>query len=99
VKVGLDFFDASINRTAAWIVGTRNMQKALLIALLEPIVSMQEYQNAGNFTDLLCMHESIKTLDWGAVWNEFLKREQVLDDFSILEAVHTYEKEILDKRV
>jgi len=45
------------------------------------------------------MHESIKTLDWGAVWNEFLKREQVLDDFSILEAVHTYEKEILDKRV
>ncbi len=98
VLLGLDFFDASINRTACWIIGTRNMQKAILIALLEPHESMKRMQDEARFTDLLATHEALKSLDWGAVWEEFLSAEGLDDDQKVLTRIHGYEKEILSQR-
>lgn len=98
VKIGLDFFDASINRIAAWVIGTRNMQKALLLALLEPSGSMKRMQDEADFTSLLATTEAIKTLPWQEVWNEFLSREGKEDDFEVLAAIRTYEKEALGGR-
>ncbi len=98
VLIGLDFFDASINRIAAWIIGTRNMQKALLIALLEPGKTMKEMQDACRFTQLLSLKEELKTLDWGAVWEEFLFREGVDGSMAWLPKVEAYEEKVLAGR-
>lgn len=98
VLIGLDFFDASINRVAAWVVGTRSMQKALLGALLMPHDQLKELQNAERFTELMTLQEAIKTLPMGEIWNEFCRREGVEDDFHWLANVQTYEKDILMKR-
>ena len=67
VHIGLDFFDASINRIAAWVIGTRCMIKALLMALLEPIETLRQLENEGNFTGRLVVFEELKTLPFGAV--------------------------------
>ena len=69
VHIGLDYFDASINRVAAWVIGTRCMIKALLIALLEPTKKLRELENAGDFTSRLALMEELKTLPFGAVWD------------------------------
>ena len=98
VLIGLDFFDASINRIAAWIIGARNMQKALLIALLEPGNAMEEMQDGCRFTRLLACQEELKTLDWGAVWEEFLARAGMDGSLSWLSKVEDYEKQVLAKR-
>jgi len=98
VLVGLDFFDASINRIAAWVVGTRNMQKALLIALLTPWEALTKLQDAGNFTDLMVRMESAKTLPFGAVWEEFCARNNVPLDEEWLPLVREYENNVLLKR-
>jgi L-rhamnose isomerase len=66
--IGLDFFDASVNRVAAWVVGARNVQKALLYALLTPHRQLAELQNAARFTELMARQEAVKTLPFGAVW-------------------------------
>ncbi len=95
VKIGLDFFDASINRVVAWVVGTRNMQKALLIALLEPNKSLKAMQDAADFTSLIATFEAVKTTEWSSVWNEFLKREGLEDDFEVLSSIRDYEKKVL----
>ena len=75
VLIGLDYFDASINRLAAWIVGQRNMQKALLWALLLPNDKLKALQDESNFTELMVLQEELKTLPFGAVWAEYLKRQ------------------------
>jgi len=98
VLVGLDFFDASINRVAAWVVGTRNMQKALLIALLTPWQELTRLQDAGNFTDLMVQQEAIKTLPFGAVWEAFCERNGVPTDEAWLPLVREYENDVLLKR-
>lgn len=98
VLIGLDYFDASINRTAAWIIGTRNMQKALLIALLTPHALLKEEQDKTQFTRLLAHQEELKTLDWGGVWEEFLAREGVDSSDTYLANVEKYEKDVLFKR-
>ena len=98
VLIGLDFFDASINRLAAWIIGTRNMQKALMMALLEDNKRMKEDQENENYTHLLAYSEEMKTLPWQEVWNEYLRREGLKDDFSWFDDVMKYEKEVLSKR-
>lgn len=98
VLIGLDFFDASINRVAAWIIGARNMQKALLIALLEPSDAMARMQDTCRFTQLLACQEELKTLDWGAVWEEFLSRAGMDGSLSWLSKVEDYEKTVLAKR-
>ena len=69
--LGLDFFDASINRIAAWVIGTRNMLKSLLAALLEPIAKLRAVEAAGDYTSRLALQEEFKTLPFGAVWDYY----------------------------
>jgi L-rhamnose isomerase len=75
--IGLDYFDASINRVAAWVIGIRATQKALLLALLEPSKRLREAEANGNFTARLALLEEAKSLQWGAVWDEFCRRHDV----------------------
>ncbi len=96
--IGLDYFDASINRIAAWILGTRNFQKALLQALLLPHEYMTKLQNNGEFTELLVLNEELKTLPFHDVWEAYCKSENVSPDMTWFDDVKTYEKEILSKR-
>lgn len=98
VLIGLDYFDASINRVAAWVIGTRNMQKALLNALLMPHEQMKELQAQQRFTELMALQEALKMLPLGAVWEEFCAREQVANDDGWMQDVLAYEKEVLLKR-
>ena len=98
VLVGLDFFDASINRIVAWVVGTRNMKKALLMAMLEDNRTMKEDQKTENYTHLFAYSEQMKNLPWQEVWNEALRRENLSTDFSWFDEVMKYEKDVLSKR-
>jgi L-rhamnose isomerase len=98
VSIGLDYFDASINRIAAWIIGTRAAQKALLSALLEPTARLREYELNGNYTARLALIEECKTLPLGAVWEEFCRRQNVPAGIEWLDAVTRYEREILSRR-
>lgn len=98
VLVGLDFFDASINRVAAWILGMRNFQKALLCALLTPHEKLAELQHSGNFTELLVLQEELKTLPYGEVWAEFCRRAKVEPGENWLDDVKEYENEVLKYR-
>ena len=96
--IGLDFFDASINRIAAWVIGMRNMQKALLLALLEPTAMLKEYEVNFDFTSRLAMLEEIKTLPAGAVWDYFCEINNVPVGEAWLKEVRAYEKDVLHKR-
>ncbi len=98
VHIGLDFFDASINRIAAWVIGARNMIKALLLALLEPTSSLREMEQAGDFTARLAMLEELKTLPAGAVWDYYCLKHGVPVGFAWMEEVRAYEKEVLSVR-
>ena len=96
--IGLDFFDASINRIAALVIGTRNMEKSLLIALLTPWKMLKEAQDSGDHTRVLELQEEIKTLPWTEVWNEYLKEENVPSEQDWYKEVLKYEKDVLMKR-
>ncbi len=98
VHIGLDFFDASINRVAAWVIGTRNMLKALLIALLEPTDTLKSAELAMDFTRRLAMLEELKSLPWGAVWDYYCARKGVPAGMSWFDEVRRYEREVLSKR-
>ncbi len=98
VKIGLDYFDASINRIAAWVVGTRNMQKALLSALLEPAGQFRALQDEGDFTRLMAEREALKLYPFGDVWEEYCGREKVPGEGAWFAQVMQYEKDILSKR-
>ncbi len=98
VLIGLDYFDASINRLAAWIIGTQSMQKALLFALLEPNTLLSEYQNTQNYTALIATNEEVKLLPFGEIWDEYCRREKVLTGLDWLEEINKYEQEVLRKR-
>ncbi len=97
VLIGLDYFDASINRIAAWVTGARNMQKALLYALLLPNAQLKALQDEARFTELMNLQEEVKTLPFGAVWEEYLSRENVAGN-DWLSEVKKYENEVLSKR-
>jgi L-rhamnose isomerase len=100
VLIGLDFFDASINRIAAWVIGTRNAQKALLFALLQPHARLRALQNSGNFTEQMMLAEEIKTLPFGDVWEEYCIRQNVpANDEEWFGEIMKYEKEVLAGRV
>ena len=99
VMIGLDYFDASINRIAAWVVGARNMRKALLFAMLLPHGELKKYQDSGNFTKMLAMSEEYKFYPYNEVWNEFCRRENVPQGEKWLEETDRYEKEVLSKRI
>lgn len=96
--IGLDYFDASINRIAAWVIGTRNMLKALLIAMLEPSNTLCKFERSGDYTSRLAMMEELKTLPFGAVWDYFCEINNVPVGMAWLDEVKTYEKEVLSKR-
>ena len=96
--IGLDFFDASINRIAALVIGTRNMEKSLLIALLTPWKMLKDAQDSGDHTRVLELQEEIKTLPWTEVWNEYLKEENVPSEQDWYKEVLKYEKDVLMKR-
>lgn len=95
--IGMDFFDASINRIAAWVVGMRNMQKALLFALLTPHDTLKKLQNEGRLTEVMVLQEEIKTLPFSDVWEEFLLQNNVPSE-NWYEAVREYEENVLSKR-
>jgi L-rhamnose isomerase len=96
--IGLDFFDASINRIAAWVIGTRCMLKALLLALLEPTARLQQMETAGDLTSRLAMLEELKTLPFGAVWDYYCIKSNVPAGDTWLSEVKAYEKNVLSKR-
>jgi len=98
VHIGLDFFDASINRIAAWVIGTRAMIKALLLALLEPTDKLRELERSGNFTARLALLEELKTLPFGAVWDYYCVSKNVPPAGAWMQSVQLYEKEVLSAR-
>jgi L-rhamnose isomerase len=97
VHIGLDYFDASINRVAAWTIGTRNMIRALLIALLEP-PAIKTAEAAGDYTTRLALQEAAKTLPIGAVWDFYCEQKGVPAGDAWLGEMKRYEKDVLSKR-
>lgn len=98
VHIGLDYFDASINRIAAWVIGMRNMQKALLMAALEPTAKLAECEHTFDYTTRLALLEEQKTLPFAAVWEEYCERNNVPAGAEWLDEVKTYEKNVLSAR-
>lgn len=98
VLLALDYFDASINRIAAWVVGMRNMQKALLCAMLTPHSDFIKMQDAGNTTELMAKREELKGYPWGEVWSEFCRRNGVIDNEKWFDEIKKYESDVLSKR-
>lgn len=95
--IGLDFFDASINRIAAWAIGTRNTLKALLIALLEP-PALRQAEVSGDLTTRLALMEDLKSMPWGAVWDAYCESQNVPAGTLWLNEVKQYESAVLSKR-
>lgn len=98
VHIGLDFFDASINRIAAWVIGTRNMLRALCIAMLEPGAKLTRLERSGDYTSRLALMEELKTLPFGAVWDYYCLKQDVPVSDAWLAEVKQYEKTVLSKR-
>ncbi|HBM16663.1 MAG TPA: L-rhamnose isomerase [Lentisphaeria bacterium] len=98
VHIGLDFFDASINRIAAWVIGTRSMLKSLLIALLEPAEHLRKLEDSGDFTKRLALAEELKMLPFGIVWDYYCMKKDVPVGYAWMKDVETYEKKVLSKR-
>ncbi len=98
VHIGLDFFDASINRVAAWVIGTRAMIKALLLALLEPTDRLRDLERSGDLTGRLATIEELKTLPFGAVWDQYCLQQDVPVGAAWLEEVRAYEREVTSRR-
>lgn len=97
VIIGLDYFDASINRLCAWVTGERSMQKALLNAMLQPYAEMKKLQDENNFSKIMFLNEKFKMMPVGDVWDEYLRRQGLSEDwFSEVEA---FEKDVIAKRV
>ncbi len=99
VLIGLDFFDASINRISAWAVGARSVEKALLYAMLMPHAELRALQDEKKFTKLMARNEEYKTLPFGAVFEEYCRRCGVPADISWFDAIEEYENNVLSKRV
>ena len=98
VDIALDYFDASINRISAWVTGYRNVQKALLSALLQPEAELKKLQDSGNFTKLMAVQEELKVLPFGDVWEEYLRRCGKPADGVWFSEIEKYEREVLSKR-
>lgn len=98
VLIGLDFFDASINRISAWVVGMRNMQRALLSALLIPHKKLAKLQHEGRFYELMALSEALKTYPLGDIWDHFCETNKVPTAGAWLPKVKRYEKDVLSKR-
>jgi L-rhamnose isomerase len=99
VRIGLDYFDASINRVAAWVIGTRNMSKALLLALVAPIDRLKQVESEGDYTSRLALQEEAKALPFGALWDYYCLQQGVPVGEAWLAEVKSYEKNVQFKRV
>jgi len=99
VHIGLDYFDASINRIAAWVIGSRNMLRALLLALVEPIEQLKEMETAGDTTGRLALLEELKGMPFGAVWDYYCWRQGVPVGMAFMDEIREYEKREMFKRV
>jgi L-rhamnose isomerase len=98
VHIGLDFFDAGINRIAAWAIGARNMLKALLIALLEPYDELKNLELNGDYTQRLALLEELKTMPWAAVWDYYCAQKRVPIGMDWIAEVKKYENIVLSNR-
>ncbi len=98
IHIGLDYFDASINRVAAWVIGSRCLLKALLAALLEPSERLRELERIGDLTSRLALLEELKTYPLGAVWDHFCETRHVPVGTGWLDEVKRYEKDVLARR-
>ena len=96
--IGLDFFDASINRVAAWVIGTRNAIRALLMAMLEPHDMLRKYESEGKFTERLALQEELKGMPFGAVWDMYCEQQGVPVGFDYMGEIQAYEKAVLAQR-
>ena len=96
--IGLDYFDASINRVAAWVIGTRNMLKSLLKALVEPTATLRTAEAGGDYTTRLALLEETRTLPLGALWDYYCEQQGVPVGAEWLLAVKQYEQDVLAKR-
>lgn len=96
VFIATDYFDASINRISAWVTGLRNVQKSLLFALLQPAEKMKKLQDESRFTELMVLSEDMKTMPFGEVWEEYLRREGIAADY--FAEIKKYENEVLSLR-
>ena len=98
VHIALDFFDATLNRIGAWVLGARATLKAMLFALLEPIALLKSAEESGDFFQRLALFEEMKTLPFGDVWDFYCAQNDVPVGKSLLEEIHQYEKDVLFKR-
>ena len=98
VHIGLDYFDASINRIACWAIGARNMQKALLMAKLEPTALLKKFELEGDYTSRLAYLEELKTLPFAAVWDKYCEMQNVPQREAWVAEVKKYEADVLSKR-
>jgi L-rhamnose isomerase len=96
--IGLDYFDASINRVAAWAIGARNALRALLLALLEPIEPLRALEQAGDYTARLALHEELNTMPFGAVWDYHCLHQGVPVGMAVLDEIRAYEAQVLAGR-
>jgi L-rhamnose isomerase len=98
VHIGLDYFDASINRIGAYVIGIRSTQKAFLQALLEPINPLREYEAKGQYFERLALLEEAKGLPWNAVWDYFCLKNNIPVGEDYIADIQKYEKEVTSKR-
>lgn len=98
VHIGLDFFDASINRIAAWAIGSRNTLRSLLMALLEPSALLRDLEVQGDYSARLALLEELKGLPFGAVWDYYCLRQGVPVGLQLIDAFRAYEREVLSQR-
>jgi L-rhamnose isomerase len=98
VNIALDYFDASINRISAWVTGYRNLQKALLFALLQPNAELKTLQDAGRFSKLMVLQEEMKTMPFGEIWDEYCRSCEKPVDGEWFPQIEEYEKKVLVNR-
>ncbi|MBT5643134.1 L-rhamnose isomerase, partial [Candidatus Bathyarchaeota archaeon] len=91
VHIGLDYFDASINRVGAWVTGIRATQKALLYALLEPVEQLKGYETEGDYFERMALLEELKSMPWGAIWDNYCDKNSVPNGIELMEKVKEYE--------
>jgi L-rhamnose isomerase len=98
VHIGLDYFDASINRIAAWTIGARNTLRALLVALLEPQALLRQYEVEGDYTSRLALQEELKSMPFSAVWDYYCTKKNVPVGMDFMRVIKDYEKNELSRR-
>jgi len=98
IHIGLDYFDGSINRVAAWTIGARNTLRALLFALLEPREMLKQYEIEGDFSSRLALHEELKSMPFSAVWDHYCSKKDVPVGMEFMSVIKDYEKNELSKR-